>query len=156
GPAVHAVPDLVVPVVPAAEDLAAAPAPAVRAPAAEQPVDTPFPWKAALAALWLGGALLWAAVAAGRGARLPRLRRPARSAPADLQEQTRALAARLGLARCPGIWLIPARVSPLLWALGRAPRLLLPAGLWERLSPEQRETLLAHELAHLRRRDHWV
>jgi hypothetical protein len=47
-------------------------------------------------------------------------------------------------------------VSPLLWALAGAPRLLLPAALWERLNDEQRDTLLAHELAHLRRRDHWV
>jgi hypothetical protein len=33
---------------------------------------------------------------------------------------------------------------------------LLPAALWERLTPDQQKTLLAHELAHLRRRDHWV
>jgi hypothetical protein len=32
----------------------------------------------------------------------------------------------------------------------------LPAALWERLAPDQQDTLLAHELAHLRRRDHWV
>jgi hypothetical protein len=34
--------------------------------------------------------------------------------------------------------------------------LLLPAGLWQRLTDKQQETLLIHELAHLRRRDHWV
>jgi hypothetical protein len=28
--------------------------------------------------------------------------------------------------------------------------------LWERLDERQRQTLLAHELAHLKRRDHWV
>jgi tetratricopeptide (TPR) repeat protein len=47
-------------------------------------------------------------------------------------------------------------VSPLLWALVGPPRLLLPEALWKTLTEQQRGTLLAHELAHLRRRDHWV
>src|SRR5437764_925676 len=52
--------------------------------------------------------------------------------------------------------LVPGRVPPMLWTgLGR-PQLLLPAGLLGALDPGQRATLLAHELAHLRRRDHWV
>jgi hypothetical protein len=44
----------------------------------------------------------------------------------------------------------------MLWAVGRSPRLLFPVQLLERLTPEQRAGLLTHELAHLRRRDHWV
>jgi hypothetical protein len=36
------------------------------------------------------------------------------------------------------------------------PRLVLPASLAPRLPPEQWRTLLAHELAHWRRCDHWV
>src|SRR5262249_41534241 len=36
------------------------------------------------------------------------------------------------------------------------PCLLLPAVLWTRLTREQQDTLLAHELAHLRRGDPWV
>jgi hypothetical protein len=43
-----------------------------------------------------------------------------------------------------------------LWALGRKACLVIPADLLERLGPEQRSSLLAHELAHARRRDHWV
>ena len=35
-------------------------------------------------------------------------------------------------------------------------RLLVPVQLWDRLGERQRATLLAHELAHLCRRDHWV
>jgi hypothetical protein len=70
--------------------------------------------------------------------------------------QVRRLAVRMGLRRIPGVWLLPAPVSPLLLALGGRPRILLPLDLWPRLSDEQQETLLAHELAHLRRRDHWV
>jgi hypothetical protein len=44
----------------------------------------------------------------------------------------------------------------MLWAFLGEPRVLVPASLLERLSEEQWDTLLAHELAHLRRRDHWV
>jgi hypothetical protein len=44
----------------------------------------------------------------------------------------------------------------MLWTWGEPPRLLLPEGLWKQLSNAQQDTLLAHELAHLRRRDHWV
>jgi bla regulator protein BlaR1 len=107
-------------------------------------------------AVWLTGSLLWLAVAALRVARFQHLLRHARPAPAALQEQAEHLAQRLGLARCPGVWFVPAPVSPLLWALGRTPRLLLPEALWEELTESQRATLLLHELAHLRRGDHWV
>ena len=36
------------------------------------------------------------------------------------------------------------------------PRLLLPAELWARLDSTQQDAVLTHELAHLKRRDHWV
>ena len=51
---------------------------------------------------------------------------------------------------------MPAPISPLLWALGGVPRLLVPASLLKRFSEAQWDTLLAHELAHLRRGDHCV
>jgi beta-lactamase regulating signal transducer with metallopeptidase domain len=44
----------------------------------------------------------------------------------------------------------------MLWALTGEASVLFPFGLLERLSPEARRTLLLHELAHLRRGDHWV
>ena len=34
--------------------------------------------------------------------------------------------------------------------------MILPAGLFDRLSPDAQETILAHELAHVRRKDHRV
>jgi hypothetical protein len=62
----------------------------------------------------------------------------------------------MGMARSPRVWFVPGAVSPMLWPLGRSPRVLIPSGLWELLDESQRRSLLAHELAHLRRRDHWV
>jgi hypothetical protein len=44
----------------------------------------------------------------------------------------------------------------MVWAAGPALRLCFPVQLLDRLDPEQRRTLLAHELAHVRRRDHWL
>jgi hypothetical protein len=35
-----------------------------------------------------------------------------------------------------------------------SPQLVIPTGLWDRLEPRQRQMLLLHELAHLRRGDH--
>jgi hypothetical protein len=89
-------------------------------------------------------------------ARFQSLLRYARPAPEWLWAEAAELAARLDLGRCPEVWLLPGRVSPMLWALSGEPRLFLPARLLERLDDEQRYTLLLHELAHLRRRDHWV
>src|SRR5581483_5847036 len=80
----------------------------------------------------------------------------ARPAPTSVQERGQQLARNMGMARCPGIWLLSCQVSPMLWALLGRPRLLMPANLWDRLPSEQRDTLLVHELAHLRRGDHWV
>jgi beta-lactamase regulating signal transducer with metallopeptidase domain len=121
---------------------------------AAAPAD--WSWEEAVTAVWLAGSLAWFALAGLRVARFARLLRHARPAPAALQERARQLAGRLGLARCPGVWLMPGRVAPMLWAAGGRPRLLVPAGLLGRLSPEGRDTLLLHELAHLRRGDHRV
>jgi hypothetical protein len=106
--------------------------------------------------LWLLGSLGWWALVGLRLGHFRRLLRAARPAPADVQDQARRLARRLGLRRCPGAWFVPAVVSPMLLALGRSPRLLLPVALWGRLTAEQRDTVLAHELAHVRRGDPWV
>jgi tetratricopeptide (TPR) repeat protein len=45
--------------------------------------------------------------------------------------------------------------SPSIWCLGR-PRLLWPAFAPAADAPRARQALIAHELAHLARRDHWV
>jgi beta-lactamase regulating signal transducer with metallopeptidase domain len=132
---------------------------AIRALDTPHPVATPpwrFPWRSAVVGLWLTGSGLWWAVAGLRIYRFRRLMHCARPAPAALREQARRLAGRLGLARCPAIGFLPLPFAPMAWAfLGRR-RLLFPAALWGRLTGQQQDTLLAHELAHLRRRDHWV
>ncbi len=89
--------------------------------------------------------------------RFGRLMRSAQPAPAEVGERVGTLAARLGLRNLPTVWMLPVRVSPLVWVgLGCRPRLVLPEELWGRLEAVQQDAVLAHELAHLKRRDHWV
>ncbi len=113
-------------------------------------------WAEVVTAVWLLGSLAWFALAGLRLARFARLLRHATPAPAALQNRAEQLARRLGLAHCPRVWLLPGRVAPMLWAAFGPPRLLVPAGLLGRLTPEGRDTLLLHELAHWRRGDHLV
>jgi beta-lactamase regulating signal transducer with metallopeptidase domain len=128
-------------------------------PTAEPTPDpsAPFPTSAVLVAVWLAGAVGWWALVAGRVIRFRRqLDRLAEPAPAAVVELAWAVAGRVGVRRVPPIAFVDADVSPMLWAGLRGPRLILPRRLWDALGPDQRAAVLAHELAHLARRDHWV
>jgi beta-lactamase regulating signal transducer with metallopeptidase domain len=102
------------------------------------------------------GTLGVACLGMARGLRFRRLLRRARPAPEPLLARTAELSGRLGLRHAPGVRVVPARIPPMLWPALGGPLLVLPAGLLEELGPDERDALLAHELAHLRRRDHWV
>ncbi len=109
-----------------------------------------------LGILWLGGAAVWFVLTGRRIACFHRLLRCATPASAALQDEVRELARRMGLRCCPSIWLLPGPVPPLVWAVGGRARLFFPRNLLQRLAPQSRAALLVHELAHIRRRDHWV
>ena len=130
------------------------------APVMESPAAAPAaPWaslRTGWLVVWLAGAVGWLALMLGRVRRFQRLLVHARPAPPDVAVQVAALADQLELRRPPITLLVPGAVSPMLWGRPGAARLLIPAALLERLDDEQRATLLVHELAHLRRRDHWV
>src|SRR5207253_719537 len=57
--------------------------------------------------------------------------------------------------KAPITRLVPRISSPFVWGFGRA-KLLWPALLMNSLPSHCRRSVIAHELAHLRRRDHWV
>jgi beta-lactamase regulating signal transducer with metallopeptidase domain len=128
----------------------------VEDPSLAVPAGEGTSFKPIVLAAWLTGSVLWCSLAGLRLSRLHRLLALTQPAPAEVQEQAQRLAALLGLRYCPVVWFLPGPVSPMLLALGLRPRLLVPAELWKKLSPDQRDTLLAHELAHLRRGDPWV
>jgi bla regulator protein blaR1 len=113
----------------------------------------------ALFAVWALGTLFVVALTLVRMRRFQRELRSAIRAPEQTQIQTAEIARRLGLRHCPSVWLVAGRVPPLLWLPGLRPsraKLVFPISLFAKLADSQRDTLLAHELAHLRRRDIWV
>jgi beta-lactamase regulating signal transducer with metallopeptidase domain len=109
-----------------------------------------------VAAIWLTGSVLWLLLAVGRIWRFKRTLAHARLASPQLLAEVADVTRRMGLSRVPQVRLVNAQLPPLVWALTLRPTIVLPAALLSRLSTDQRATLLAHELAHLKRRDHLV
>lgn len=109
-----------------------------------------------LVVAWAGGALVWFV---WQGRRIVRFRRRVASADGAGPEVGAAvgrIAEALGIANPPGVKVATGIGSPMLWGWGRGAVVLFPRDLLPRLSGEARDTLLAHELAHFLRRDHWV
>ena len=107
-------------------------------------------------AVWLAGSMGWLGLSLVSVWRVCRLLAFARPAPSELREEVRQLAERLKIARCPEVLIVSGRISPMVWPIGPGARILLPADLLEQFTREERSTVLVHELAHVRRRDHWV
>jgi len=82
--------------------------------------------------------------------------RAARDPCPDLQRMARKAGRTLGLEKVPAIQTTDAVVSPMVyWGRGTV-RVLIPSALIEGLERSQLRWILAHELAHVRRRDHLV
>ncbi|HSZ57914.1 MAG TPA: M56 family metallopeptidase [Tepidisphaeraceae bacterium] len=110
----------------------------------------------AVATIWAAGSLFCGVIIVARLRRFGRIQRYASPAPPETQRQAHDAASQMGLQKCPPVFFLPGPVCPMLFvAFGHA-RILLPSALWDRLSPAQQSRLLTHELAHLRRGDHWV
>jgi beta-lactamase regulating signal transducer with metallopeptidase domain len=104
---------------------------------------------------WLGGSIVlltWRLVAT-----CVLWRRIRRGRPADpsVRHLVQAIAERMHLRSVPETRMVNARISPLVW-ITRRKLLVLPSTLWESLDEQGRAAVVAHELAHLRRLDHWV
>lgn len=106
--------------------------------------------------IWILGSLVWFSHQAIRGLRFWRGIQQNSASDPRLQQQARRLAIRLGLKRCPQVVVVDAQLSPMLWGYGSNLRLLFPLDLAKRLNHDARATLLAHELAHYSRGDHWI
>jgi beta-lactamase regulating signal transducer with metallopeptidase domain len=105
---------------------------------------------------WIAGSVLWYLRQALTMLRYSRRLALATPAPAELQHQADELARAMGLSYRPPVLVVRDVFSPMLWGIGENTRLLFPVDLLARLEPGARETLIAHELAHFRRGDHWV
>jgi uncharacterized protein (TIGR03435 family) len=94
-------------------------------------------WPKALEIVWLGGVLLVTAFWVRRWLQLRHLRRVSTPVALDFPIP---------------VAISPSAIEPGVFGFFR-PVLLLPEGLAEKLAPEQFETVLAHELCHVRSRD---
>ena len=138
-------------------DGSAPPAPTAPPLPMRQAAAPAFSWEwlaAAASWIWLAGAMVCALRQGWRILYWRRRLSRGGPAPQGLEAIVHDLAGPLGV-RSPRIVVMPGPSSPMLWGFG-APLLIWPVGLEERLSAEGRRAVILHELAHLRRRDHWV
>ena len=113
--------------------------------------------KEALVWLWLLGTasvLAWTLVRTLRFHRS--LATASETAPRAVQRLAREIARGLGLAAVPTVYATRAQLSPMVWWAGGRVRVLLPSELLADLDVSELRCILAHELAHVRRRDHVV
>lgn len=110
-----------------------------------------------VAIAWLLGAIGLLGWSLARMARFRRmLARASRPAPRGLQREAAALGRELGLARIPEVRTTDARVTPMVWWTGGRVRVLFPSWIPADLTLDETRAILAHELAHVLRRDHLV
>lgn len=113
-------------------------------------------WHRATFAVWLTGALAMMATVQWRVSRFRLLLRHAVEAPPELREEVASLAQLARVRILPNVRVTGARTAPLVFGTGKRAVLLLPKSLLSSLNDDERATILAHELAHLYRRDHWL
>jgi beta-lactamase regulating signal transducer with metallopeptidase domain len=104
---------------------------------------------------WVGGGVFYALVAAVRVVRFHLAVREMLPASGALDRLVRETAGKLGVRRTPDVRCAESVESPLFWCVLR-PTIVLPLRLLRHFDEQQVRMILAHELAHLRRRDHWV
>ncbi len=114
------------------------------------------PWTKLLVGVWITGSLFWFLLAGTRLFRFRKLLRYASPASKEMLTEVNSIAARYGLHNVPSVLVVDAKIPPLIWGCGGRSSMVLPSRLLSRLGTEERAGLLAHELAHLKRYDHWI
>lgn len=115
-----------------------------------------MPWFLIFGWGWGVGIVAFASSQAYRIVHFQNLLRSGRTPSSTLLDMAEETSKQLGLKRIPEIRLLPVCVSPLVWSLGGRPRVFLPSALFEQLDGAAQRAILAHELAHVRRGDHWI
>lgn len=113
--------------------------------------------KEGLVGLWLFGTVFllgWTLVGTLRFRRS--LLGASEAAPRTVQRTAAGIARDLGLRAAPSVYVTHAHLSPMVWWAGGETRVLLPSSLLADLDGRELRCILAHELAHVRRRDHVV
>lgn len=110
-----------------------------------------------LIVVWAIGSLAVLVVSSVRILRFDRsLRRSSVAAPAWVTSMAAGAGRSLSMRSIPAVYISSARLSPMTWWTGGRVRIVLPAGLIGEIESQQLTWVLAHELAHVKRRDHLV
>jgi bla regulator protein BlaR1 len=113
-------------------------------------------WLTAAGVIWIAGAIVYLGLFVWRCVCFRRVLDTSAEPGIDVSESAIRLASKLGLRRSPRLRVVDAPIPPLVWSLGLRPVVVLPSRLLAELTPAQRDALVAHELAHVRRRDYLV
>jgi beta-lactamase regulating signal transducer with metallopeptidase domain len=133
------------------------PKPAASTAAKPRPKMPSAPVGVVLAVFWISLSALAVVrfvVSLVGGARLLRNARPCHDA--GLQEAIDAAIAALGIRFSPAVYVSSAVRSPVIWCWRLHPALLVPASFVDHVGGEHWRGVLCHELAHVKRRDHWA
>ena len=113
--------------------------------------------RAWLPPIWLMGCVfvsIWSLVRVCRFSRL--LAEESEVGKEELQIAAAKIACQLELKTVPTIYTTSARLSPMVWWIGGNVRIVIPAAVLDKMDAQQWQWILAHELAHVRRRDYLV
>jgi beta-lactamase regulating signal transducer with metallopeptidase domain len=140
---------------PDAASFGAMPAKVAAGPPLAKPFDIDGEWlREIMLGAWMAGSVLLVIIQVERVIRFRQRLIGAFPAPRWMTHEIEGVAAQIGV-RAPEAWVVPGLSVPMVWCLGR-PLLLVPEGLVKGLGVEGWRGVLTHELAHLRRGDHWV
>ncbi len=112
---------------------------------------------ALLLAVWALGSVVVLALSMFRIVRFDSLLRSSTApASAGIQATAQEAAGRLGLRKVPTVYLASDRIAPMTWWAGGRVWVVLPGDLPQAITPPELRWVIAHELAHVKRRDHLV
>lgn len=111
-----------------------------------------LPWGTVFLGLWAAGFAVAAVRLIRLHLQLSRIRKDSVPADPDLEERAKDFAARMGVRQPINVRVSGTIQSPFVCGVFQ-PMILIPLRLLEKLSPQQASALLAHEIAHVLRRD---
>ena len=106
---------------------------------------------------WIGVSALLFLVSTVRILRFNRLLKAnSRLAPKYISEISSNIAERIGIRGVPRVVVSGAQIAPFVWWLGGQPRITISEQAVHALSRHDLRLVIAHEMAHIKRRDHWI
>lgn len=124
--------------------------------AGDNHVSARWPLAQVLLAIWGIGGFIYAAWNVHAITGFHRTIRRAKPASGKLARLARKCSKDMGLARPIEVFELDQSISPLVYSVFGRPKLLMPTRLISGLSAGELEALVRHEMAHIKRRDHWV